>query len=407
MRRLITVGAALSACTSTFGQLSGLGFLPGATATEVGRISADGVSVLGASGTPPSLPPAPSGGFSPTVWTRSSGLRALGDPILGGAIDLDGDGDVFVGVTAVSQGVRGFWFGQGEGVIIEPLPGASDSAALAVSSDGGTAVGRSDLIPIRWTQGAGTQSLGGLPGAPATGEALGVSAGGATIVGWSASARVLEGEAFRWTTSGMRGLGDLPGGDNESVAFDVSEDGRFVAGASSSSRGPIEAFRWDDAHGMVGLGGEVPNHFRSVALAISADGNRIVGGLSDDSRDSGFLWEMHRGMRFIEDAMSDYGLGTAGWVLWRPEDISADGRSIIGNGVNPGGQLEAWIVELPAYCQADCDASTGERVLDIFDFLCFQDRFVGGHAYADCDGNGVFDAFDFLCFQDVFVGGCH
>jgi hypothetical protein len=56
-----------------------------------------------------------------------------------------------------------------------------------------------------------------------------------------------------------------------------------------------------------------------------------------------------------------------------------------------------------AACYADCDGNT---VLDVFDFLCFQDAFVGGDPYADCDGNTVFDVFDFLCFQDAFVMGC-
>jgi hypothetical protein len=54
-------------------------------------------------------------------------------------------------------------------------------------------------------------------------------------------------------------------------------------------------------------------------------------------------------------------------------------------------------------CYADCD---GNQVLDVFDFLCFQDAFVQGDPYADCDGNTVLDVFDFLCFQDAFVVGC-
>jgi outer membrane protein assembly factor BamB len=61
-------------------------------------------------------------------------------------------------------------------------------------------------------------------------------------------------------------------------------------------------------------------------------------------------------------------------------------------------------------CYADCDQSTGAGVLDVFDFLCFQNSFVAGEPYAcDCDtstGNRVCDVFDFLCFQDAFVAGC-
>jgi hypothetical protein len=56
-----------------------------------------------------------------------------------------------------------------------------------------------------------------------------------------------------------------------------------------------------------------------------------------------------------------------------------------------------------AECYADCDENA---VLDLFDFLCFQNAFVGGEGYADCDGGGGLDLFDFLCFQNEFVGGC-
>ncbi|MCH7793206.1 MAG: hypothetical protein IID31_13120 [Planctomycetes bacterium] len=55
-------------------------------------------------------------------------------------------------------------------------------------------------------------------------------------------------------------------------------------------------------------------------------------------------------------------------------------------------------------CYADCDAN---GVLDIFDFLCFQNSFVLGEPYAcDCDPDPACDIFDFLCFQNAFVAGC-
>lgn len=61
-------------------------------------------------------------------------------------------------------------------------------------------------------------------------------------------------------------------------------------------------------------------------------------------------------------------------------------------------------------CYADCDTSTGPRVLDIFDFLCFGNRFAAGDPYAcDCDqstGPGACDIFDFLCFGNAFSAGC-
>lgn len=57
-------------------------------------------------------------------------------------------------------------------------------------------------------------------------------------------------------------------------------------------------------------------------------------------------------------------------------------------------------------CYADCHRTGWARVLDVFDFLCFQDAFVSGDPYADCDGSGLLDIIDFLCFQDEFLHGC-
>lgn len=58
-------------------------------------------------------------------------------------------------------------------------------------------------------------------------------------------------------------------------------------------------------------------------------------------------------------------------------------------------------------CYPDCDCSAA---VDIFDFLCFQNHYTAGSAYAcDCDqrsGPGACDIFDFLCFSNHFAAGC-
>ncbi len=55
----------------------------------------------------------------------------------------------------------------------------------------------------------------------------------------------------------------------------------------------------------------------------------------------------------------------------------------------------------PCYpdCDRDCD-------LDVFDYLCFLDRFAEGSPYADFERDGDNDIFDFLAFLDEFVKGC-
>jgi hypothetical protein len=58
-------------------------------------------------------------------------------------------------------------------------------------------------------------------------------------------------------------------------------------------------------------------------------------------------------------------------------------------------------------CYPDLD---GNNLLDVFDFLAFQERFINGDPLAcECDsstGSARCDIFDFLCFADLFVAGC-
>ena len=86
-----------------------------------------------------------------------------------------------------------------------------------------------------------------------------------------------------------------------------------------------------------------------------------------------------------------------------------NGTAWVGFTSSTGGAFENhdllnWTMSAGQGCYPDCDAN---GVLDIFDFLCFQNSFVAGEPYAcDCEPAPVCDIFDFLCFQNAFVGGC-
>jgi len=94
------------------------------------------------------------------------------------------------------------------------------------------------------------------------------------------------------------------------------------------------------------------------------------------------------------------------FVLGFGEDEDGELYVSTSEALGPGGNGgQVWRIELND-CYADCSVGTGVGVLDIFDFLCFQDAFVTMTPYADCTGEGTFDIFDFLCFQDAFIAGC-
>jgi hypothetical protein len=90
--------------------------------------------------------------------------------------------------------------------------------------------------------------------------------------------------------------------------------------------------------------------------------------------------------------------------------VSNEGRTIV-NGFDwdSYAATESFIREQIKYimsCKPDLDPSTGSGVLDIFDFLAFQNLFVQQDPLANMAFNANFDIFDFLAFQSTFVQGC-
>lgn len=334
-------------------------------------------------------------------------FQGLGD-LAGGmvfsvATGVSADGKVVAGYSSSSNSATSYeafrWTATNGMVGLGDLAGGTfTSFANAISADGSTIVGQSystnGTEAFRWTQAAGMAGLGDLPGGDFFSTANGVSASGAVVAGYGAS--TLSGtrsEAFRWTTTnGMEALGDLPGGNFDSRAWGISADGSVIVGESTSSNGN-EAFRWTAATGMVGLGDLTGGLFNSIAYGISADGSTIVGyGYPTNSSHEAFrwtlatgieplgflpcdtwsigratsgngsvvvgdpqtttckcvfIWDVQHGIRELLNVLTDgYGLNLTGWQLCRATALSYDGNIIVGYGINPSGQTEAWMADL-------------------------------------------------------------
>ena len=81
----------------------------------------------------------------------------------------------------------------------------------------------------------------------------------------------------------------------------------------------------------------------------------------------------------------------------------------------PGGAGGPAIVDMGALefqgttCYANCDRSSSPPVLNVNDFICFQQKFAASDPYANCDGSTtppVLNVNDFICFQQKFAAGC-
>ena len=274
------------------------------------------------------------------------------------AQDLSYDGSVIVGYVRTQQGLNGaMWSPDGGGVELGGLGGTPvQTSGSGVSADGLTIVGQSNRIGGGWgafrRSGGVMMDLGNFAGAvPRTGSlALDVSGDGATVVGFADSPKNNgELEAFAWLDGTMNLLSDLPGGDRQSRAWAVSSNGAVIVGGSSStgSGAVFEAALWQESK-VLGLGDLDGGTFESRALAVSDDGQFVVGVGRTSEGEEAFLWTAQDSMRRLEDVLTkDYGLDLEGWILNWATGISADGRIMVGYGIDPYNRPQAWVASVP------------------------------------------------------------
>ncbi len=335
----------------------GLGNLPGGGSPSVARsISADGSTVVGESDGASGVPIA-------FRWTAEEGMMALG-VLPGGftsaAYGVSADGSTVVGrsntpgANTPTSGDEAFrWTEEGGLQGLGDLPGgAFISHANGTSADGSIVVGYSRvggrariMDSFRWADETGMLGLGGFPGITHNNFANATSADGSIVVGYGQSLNGIE--AYRWTAdTGIVGLGVLPGAAwFQSFAEGISSDGSVIVGRSNSALGG-EAYRWTAEGGMESLG-TLPESNLSWAMATSSDGSVVVGFGNVDGFRVAFVWDPTSGMRSLGQILTDEGIDLTGWQLSEATDVSDDGRTVVGYGIDPAGGTQAWLAELP------------------------------------------------------------
>ena len=106
--------------------------------------------------------------------------------------------------------------------------------------------------------------------------------------------------------------------------------------------------RWDQRNGLKTIA-IIGDGSAWGALYMSEDGNTIAGGYNHGSGNEPFLWTASRGFEPLTAVFEQVGLAdaTRNWQLKQVKWISADGATIAGDGINPQGANESWIVQLP------------------------------------------------------------
>jgi probable HAF family extracellular repeat protein len=292
---------------------------------------------------------------------------------------------------------------QGMGTLLPGAPQTTISIANAVSADGSVIAGYSrtplaanGIEAFRYTGGVMT-GIGDLAGDGFLSNARGCSPDGSVIIGDATDADGSRG--FRWTSGGgMVALEDLPGGSVTSQAHALSRNGRVIVGRSIGAEGS-RAVAWRD--GVIeNLGALEDPDADSTATGVNADGSIIVGTSYVDPFNIALIWRANRGIMNFQDVLTDeYGLDLTGWILFSAEDITPDGTTIVGYGLNPNNVIQAYVVRLPGGCEADFN---GDQQVDFFDYLDFAQAFDADDPTADFNGDNQIDFFDYLDFVQAF-----
>ena len=156
--------------------------------------------------------------------------------------------------------------------------------------------------------------------------------------------------------TGWVNVGD--GGPTNGVAYANASSSDF--GVNVSPTGNLSGFAWGENTGWI--------NFSGGALASPAQPARID---ALTSRFRGFAWGEN-----------------IGWISLDAVDTG----------------------KFPALtCYANCDGSTIAPVLNVNDFICFNNRFAAGDPAANCDRSilpPVLNVNDFTCFLNAFAAGC-
>ncbi|WP_168207139.1 hypothetical protein [Lacipirellula limnantheis] len=333
----------------------------------IAALSADGQVVAGRIGN------------ASVLWTEARGVERFPVPpglSLRYVNDLSGDGTTIVGGVQVGSGLTGHyepfrWTREGGYQLLGSLSTdwLDDAYATATSYNGDVIVGTNRTPEgrraFRWTPATGLVNLGTLgttnPYYDPFSEAEAVTDDGSITVGTVSTDEDAYYKPFLWTESGGFNLIGLPaaphpgpGGIPAGGASRVSGDGKVVTGASQVV-GDLKYFSWTAEGGFVPLqaGADINT---AIANSISRDGSTIVGTeilwnvpAPGKTTTHASIWRLAKdGYQFarVADVLAASGVDISGWQLTNVYGVSADGRTLLGIGVDPQGINRAWYAVL-------------------------------------------------------------
>ena len=368
--RVGLVGLALTGSTGAGGEsafFEPLYSLPGAVHvhTTAYGVSQDGVVVGRALGPD---------GVTAFRW-ESGEMVALGDlpggPHYSVARDVSADGSVIVGRGWTEEGIEAFRWEAGVMTALGALDGSAswrESKALVVSDDGHVIGGSSrdgsgGTAAVLWERGEMIQLTNALMPLHAT-TVYGLSHDGSVAVGLG-NIGFGRSEGFRFEAGEAHGIGLPTGPGEQSYAWAVTPGGATIlGGAHSLALGSWAVFAGD---------GELrPLDGLERAHAFSDDTRVVVGAQRWGDRSFATIWDASNGTRQVETVLGELGLDLGGIELLVANDVSGDGRTLVGGGTTPDGDFVGWIAFVPRACEDGLD-NDGDGFVDHGDDLGCED----------------------------------
>ena len=314
----------------------------------VSAISADGSTIVGSQTVAPNI-------SHPFKWSPASPVVGVDLGVLTpnqsvGASAVNADGTLIVGY---GYNTTAFRWRPSTGL----TPMSPGALPYGVSADGSVIVGKifQGSVAAIWTDILGTQptppTLLPIVGFNALNDAYAISADNTIVVGNAIDASSESSSAAFW----LLGNGQLLDGSptlGSKAARAITPDGRIIVGClgqDAFAGGAAQAARWDN--GIPIALGKLPGNLGAVADAVSADGSVIVGHhfqqpYNIDTPRQPFLWTPQTGLVDLQSLLLSVGTIMPSGTLTSARGVSADGRTIVGNGTF-GGVPRGWMLTLP------------------------------------------------------------
>jgi len=327
-----------------------LGHLPGGDFSQATGVSHDGRYVSG------NITSA-GGDLLPVIWDgTTANLLTVPAGFHGAYVNgISGDGRHAVALGLGAGGFQGIrWDASGTPTVLPTSP-MTFSSFNTINYDGTAAggfvnqsfMGGSEAVV--WTAGGGLQNIGYVPGGSEA-SLTGVTGDGSRFVGY---AHDPVRRPVSWdSTNGFQFLSSAPGSSGAGIAIRIAADGSAIAGALEFA-GMLHPVVWDGSGTAQGIN-LWSGYLAGEARGVTNGGSIVVGNwledeFADELRSLAFIWDAAHGARPLQDVLvGDYGLDLTGWTLNTVSHITPDGLTIVGAGLNPNGQLEAFKIVIPA-----------------------------------------------------------